>query len=381
MKLLPAIAIALIAFLSASRAIAQGVPLAISYQAALTDDAGDPLSPGTPTNYPVIFRIYDAVEDGALLWAETQNVSVFAGSFSTLLGTGDEIDGEPYPQLDTIFDDSLRYLEVTIEEGGSEKTFVPRQRMVSSPFAFRAKVAEQALSVADSVVSTNQIANGSVTAAKLDANSVSAAALQSNSVGSAQIASNAVGSSEIASGAIDMDELSAAVVNRLIPAGTVVAWAGRKTPGAFNNGLPPGWLLCDGSAVPISSYPALWAAIGPIYGYNGANFYLPDYRGYFLRGQGENTTHDPDLNSRAGASVYSGYGDGVGSSQADEFHRHNHNDGSYNRVLRVTGGLTTDGVDNSSGEPDIVTTRAMLDAGGNETRPKNRSVWYIIKAH
>lgn len=46
------------------------------------------------------------------------------------------------------------------------------------------------------------------------------------------------------------------------PPGLTVLWAG----GASSLTPPKGWLLCDGSAVPIDTYPALFAAIGTLYG-------------------------------------------------------------------------------------------------------------------
>jgi len=43
---------------------------------------------------------------------------------------------------------------------------------------------------------------------------------------------------------------------------------------------PAGWLVCDGSQVPIATYPALAAALGTTYGGNGTtHIALPDLRG------------------------------------------------------------------------------------------------------
>ena len=385
MKYLKAsIAISLLALLPSTRVAAQGVPLAISYQAVLTDDAGSPLSPASPTNYPLVFRIYDAAEDGNLLWSEAQNVSVFQGSFSTLLGTGDEVTGEAYPQLDSIFDEALRYLEITITDGGSDKTFTPRQRMVSAPFAFRAKVAEHALTVADTAIATDQIANGTVTVSKLADNSVSAAKIQAGAVGASEIATNGVGTAEIASGAVTLDELAQVVMTRLQPAGSVTAWAGIPATrglatGEYLGGVPSGWLLCDGRSVPVASYPALFNVIGYIYGGSGSNFNLPDYRGYFLRGQSTRTAQDPDRASRTRASS-NATTNGLleGSIQGQQVQRHRHtwshretsqNSGDANNAWDTGGGVQGTRTYNTS------------NTGGNETRPKNRYVWYIIKAH
>lgn len=52
--------------------------------------------------------------------------------------------------------------------------------------------------------------------------------------------------------------------------------------------IPAGWLLCDGSVVLRSSYPALFSAIGTLYGAGDGSttFGLPDYRGRALVGAG-----------------------------------------------------------------------------------------------
>lgn len=52
--------------------------------------------------------------------------------------------------------------------------------------------------------------------------------------------------------------------------------------------VPEGWLACDGSAVKISQYPALHAAIADTYGATGdqTTFKLPDLRGRAPLGSG-----------------------------------------------------------------------------------------------
>lgn len=75
---------------------------------------------------------------------------------------------------------------------------------------------------------------------------------------------------------IERSKLLADLYQNLIPAGTVVPFAGINPP--------TGWLLCDGDQVSKGDYPTLWLAIGltysrvdlpPATGY----FYLPDLRG------------------------------------------------------------------------------------------------------
>ena len=67
-------------------------------------------------------------------------------------------------------------------------------------------------------------------------------------------------------------------------------------PGEIDK-LPLGWLVCNGSFVNKTDYPALYQAIGDIYLYEGTEWdrttdpsyntnkmALPDYRGYYIRG-------------------------------------------------------------------------------------------------
>ena len=120
---------------------------------------------------------------------------------------------------------------------------------------------------------------------------------------------------------------------------------------------PAGWLVCDGSLVSRASYPALFAAVGVVFGAgDGATtFKLPDLRGEFVRGldggrgvdaarvlgssQGSaNLSHSHTATTAgAGAHVHGlpvfgeyggwgggGQGGGVGSSQTESAGAHSH---------------------------------------------------------
>jgi microcystin-dependent protein len=58
----------------------------------------------------------------------------------------------------------------------------------------------------------------------------------------------------------------------MIPSGLIAAWAASASP--------PGWLVCDGSAVSRATYSALFAAIGTTWGSGDGSttFNLPDLR-------------------------------------------------------------------------------------------------------
>lgn len=50
---------------------------------------------------------------------------------------------------------------------------------------------------------------------------------------------------------------------------------------------PSGWMICNGTTLPIDQYEALFTLIGTTYGGNGTtNFAIPDTRGRTLIGQG-----------------------------------------------------------------------------------------------
>jgi len=112
----------------------------MSYQAFVTDDANQPLAAAEPTNYEVIFRIYDSATGNTVIWAEKQTVSIFVGNFSVLLGNGGLVSGEPKPEdLADVFTAKERYMGITV---GENAEFTPRQRIVPNAYAYRAKVAE-----------------------------------------------------------------------------------------------------------------------------------------------------------------------------------------------------------------------------------------------
>ena len=125
------------------------IPKLINYQGMLADDLGHPLS----GSYDLTFYIYDDTTGGNLEWSETQNgVQVENGLFNVVLGS--------QTALDIGFDESY-WLAVKV---GTET--LPRVRITSVGYAYRASIADSALvtasgsgsnwSVSNSVLYTNQ---------------------------------------------------------------------------------------------------------------------------------------------------------------------------------------------------------------------------------
>ncbi len=98
----------------------------------------------------------------------------------------------------------------------------------------------------------------------------------------------------------------------LVPPGTVVPFAGPTA------NIPAGWLLCDGRDYQKSTYPNLYEAIGGSWGESNSAFFVPDLRGYFLRGVDGGVNVDPNAASRTNKAGTVELGNVVGSYQEDK---------------------------------------------------------------
>ena len=89
------------------------------------------------------------------------------------------------------------------------------------------------------------------------------------------------GTTMIASNAVDVPQLSTSVQASLIPVGTILEHGGTVAPAGF--------LVCDGSVVSQTTYPALFSAIGTnwnVGGEAGGTFRLPNHIGATTIGAG-----------------------------------------------------------------------------------------------
>jgi hypothetical protein len=166
---LPTLCAALLA-LCPTLATAQtsAVPGFISYQGRVVDAAGANVGAGTPVNRTVIFRIWDnpsSTNTANLIYSEAQTVTVSDGEFSVLVGQGVANTTETFSyseaskklaDFSTAFNGSARYLGVTVAAAATIATtdneITPRQQIVSTAFAMRAKFAESIGSSSDLVL-------------------------------------------------------------------------------------------------------------------------------------------------------------------------------------------------------------------------------------
>lgn len=178
-----------------------------------------------------------------------------------------------------------------------------------------------------------------------------------------------------------------------IPVGTIWAYMGDGTD--LTDLEISGWYLCDGRSISILSEltadekSELQAMFTNSNKPNPGR--LPDLRGMFLRGMDKSTNNDPNSSTRTG-------GNAVGSYQSDIYGSHNHtastgdagahshsitgstlDDNSWGGGQAAADGgnsnitMYTNGVGNHSHSVTV------NNNGGNETRPKNVYVNYIIK--
>lgn len=201
-------------------------------------------------------------------------------------------------------------------------------------------------------------------------------------------------------------------MNQFVPVGTVVAYSGVINSKVRELLYQSRWLVCDGSALSIAKYPALYTTIKDIYGNSttAETFNIPDFRGVFLRGLDAGKQIDPNRL--------------LGSYQADQNQSHNHighikegglhtHEGqtktggahqhrlqangywftakNYNERRAITNEIddnqeywtTEDGTHSHAFHIDTSGSHShelTIDAsGGDESRPKNYPVTYLIR--
>jgi microcystin-dependent protein len=318
--------ILLIILLLSSAAYAQDRIL--NYQGVLLDNSGQPVSDGT---YSAVFELYDVETAGSSLWNDTGvSISTVNGAFSVRLGSGDS----PIPESV----DFTKTLWLEIQVNGS--AFNSRVRIDPDPTAISVSQNqfEEIRSLADSL--RNELSELSQTLNTLLSEKT--------------------------------DSLQTKIEERgvSVPIGTILAFAGEKSS------IPEGWLYCDGRAVSRTEYSELFSVIDEFWGEgdNSTEFNLPELRGYFLRGVADGETRAPDRDDRF-AKNNGNSGDAVGSYQGDIFTSHTHGANSRSSNANAAAPFVSVGSANIGGG-----SISLGNSGGNETRPINAYVYYIIKA-
>ncbi len=151
---------------------------------------------------------------------------------------------------------------------------------------------------------------------------------------------------------------NSAIINfgiNVLPVGCIIPFAAPTTIPA-----PVGFHDCDGSLGDRSTYISLFNVIGITYGAGDGSttFNFPDLRGEFIRG----------FDDGRGIDV----GRTFGSLQLDEFKSHTHVHTPNVSTAGPAGGGFINGYGHSG-------SRSTSATGGNETRPRNIAMRYIIK--
>lgn len=134
--------------------------------------------------------------------------------------------------------------------------------------------------------------------------------LQADSTATNGIKWGQVATAGIADDAVTLDKLADAVINKLVPVGTITAYGGASAP--------TGWLLCNGDAINVS-YTTLIALVG-------AN--TPDLRGKFLLGKTASGTGSTLLGTGGSTTIAEAnlpaHSHGVGTLALSTNGSHNH---------------------------------------------------------
>jgi microcystin-dependent protein len=193
------------------------------------------------------------------------------------------------------------------------------------------------------------------------------------------------GQEDIEDGTVEQVDLTVALLNQLIPIGSVIPYAGDNSVG--------NWLICDSTAVSRTTYAALFALIGTRFGQGDGvtTFNLPDLRGRFVRGRDGTANRDPDKNFRGNILAGGATGNNVGSLQDDAIANHAHlfqwgqGSGATNALGSPTIGNSISAFNRVSQHTNMVAGvqtglgLGFTDNVASETRPENIYLNYLIR--
>ncbi|MBI4979477.1 MAG: hypothetical protein HZC28_18515 [Spirochaetes bacterium] len=323
----------ILSFMILSAAALSQIPAVMHYQGYITSN-------GTPYtgNADVVFHLYDNPSNGNPLWTSTNAANPVAETVQVITGVYSYLLGSKNPLTNIRWTGNGTYLQImTRISGGTWGTNASRVQFISVPYAFAAE-------------------------RSLDSN----------------------------------------------PVGTILPFYGTET--YLNSMYNNHYLPCDGATIGRSGSPATRANNAykdlfiQIYLVDNTNktpeqaktaweagniIALPDMRGRFLRGINDGTNRDPDASMRKNESGTI-IGDRIGSIQEDAFQGHWHlvRRDYYNDSCIAPGGNGTSGFVNPGATHNFAPAKAkdLLNdtvngdpRASSETRPKNISVYFIIK--
>ena len=203
------------------------------------------------------------------------------------------------------------------------------------------------------------VSGNTVTPATLNQLAQSTVALTAGTIVAADIASDAVTTVKILDANVTTAKLATVTAQALLPAGAVMPFA--------MNSAPSGWLAADGTAVSRSTYATLFAAISTTHGAGDGSttFNLPDLRGIFVRGSGEQT-----ISGKA-------YNKTFATKEQDAVITHTHNYNPWNAAGGSFAGGGGAAAVASAGNTAATTNPST--GTSDETRPANIALLYCIK--
>jgi microcystin-dependent protein len=175
-----------------------------------------------------------------------------------------------------------------------------------------------------------------------------------------------------------LEKLTQDAMKASVPIGTILPYGGKVDEKRSGEPIEvlDGWFFCNGAVMSREKYQELYRVVEAAFGApTGETFNLPDLRGRFVRGVDHGALRDPDASRRKESQKGGNTGDKVGSAQEDEIKKHSH---KYAAPLSWTKKRS-----NQMMVGMFVTVRQEFDTAqccGEETRPKNISVNWIIKA-
>jgi hypothetical protein len=136
--------------LACNSAICQSVPTLMNYQGHLTNATGQPLANG---QYTLTFNVYNVPTGGTAVWGpQAIAAEIVDGYFNVVLST-DSTGGD---SITTAFTAQPRYVAIRVNAAAE---ILPRQQVLSAPFAIQADRAAAA-DVASSTIGTANVFPG-----------------------------------------------------------------------------------------------------------------------------------------------------------------------------------------------------------------------------